>query len=551
MLLGMPIPSVCFDSPASLENEMLRLSQGELIAPERPSKGTWPSSWIAMAIGLLVLFVPFSATFQHGGGPMDEGTLLVYPEMVQRGAIPYGDFETFYGPANLYVLAAVYTALGANIEIERTVGLLYRAVILIALFGLARRWGTPIATGCMLLSGFLFLPLGVIAYAWLGAMACALSFIWAMAAPERDGRCLAGGLLAGLALAFRADVGPAVALAACALLHPLSLRQKLRFAYGVAIGLIPFAALFLLIGPEQMLNNIFVYPVIRCGPGRRLPLFSAEPFLVRLFFAQALAALVNIVVGVLAIRARPREGRQRVLLALALLGAGVMFQAWQRLDLCHLLFVAFLVIGILPLTLFSLVSPRNGSRPHVWLAPGAALIVVVLVAVIAPLLPQLAVAAFREGLQTSPAGSVFVWQGQRSFPVGSPERVVSIGRMLDELERLSKPGERLFVGPADLRRTNYNDTYIYHLMPKLIPASYFLEMNPMSANRLGSRLAADVRSADWLVLNRAWDSWHEPNASTEYASSAPNAVVQKEFECCGEFGSYLLFRRKSQDAPPR
>lgn len=529
---------------------MLRLPQGDLIAPERPSKRTGRSSWTAMAIGLLVLLVPFSATFQHGGGLMDEGTLLVYPEMIQRGAIPYRDFETFYGPANPYVLAAAYTVFDTNIGIERSVGLFYRAMILIAVFGLTRRWGTPIATGCMMVSGLLLLPLGVIAYAWLGALACALSFIWAMAATGGNARCLVGGLLAGLALAFRVDVGPAVALAAWVLVQPLSPPQRLRFAYGVAIGLIPFAALFFLIGPEQMFNNIFLYPVIRSGPGRRLPLFSAEPFLVRLFFVQVLAAAVNIVAAILAVRARPGERWNRALLALALLGAGVMSQAWQRLDLSHLLFVAFLVIGILPLTLFSLVSPRSGNRPHIWFALGATLLVAALVGAIAPPLPQLAVEAFREGLQTTPAGSMFVQQGRRSFPVGSPARVVSIGRMLDELERLSKPGERLFVGPADLRRTNYNDTYIYHMMPKLIPATYFLEMNPLSANRPGSRLTADVRSADWLVLNRAWDFWHEPNSSTEYASSAPNVVVQKEFDLCGEFGGYLLFRRKSQDAPP-
>ena len=81
-------------------------------------------------------------------------------------------------------------------------------------------------------------------------------------------------------------------------------------------------------------------------------------------------------------------------------------------------------------------------------------------------------------------------------------------------------------------------------MPKLTPATYFLEMNPLSANRPGSRLAADVQSADWLVLNRAWDSWDEPNRSFEYGSNAPNAVVQRDFVQRGEFGPFLLWQRK-------
>ncbi len=121
----------------------------------------------------------------------------------------------------------------------------------------------------------------------------------------------------------------------------------------------------------------------------------------------------------------------------------------------------------------------------------------------------------------------------------------TVGTLVQKLDDLSAPGERLFVGPADLRRTNYNDTYLYHLVPKLIPATYFLEMNPLSANRPGSRLAADVESADWLVLNRAWDSWNEPNRSLEYGSNIPNEVVQQKFVRCGEFGSYVLWRRKT------
>jgi len=113
-----------------------------------------------MAIGLLFLLVPLSGTFQHGGGPMEEGILLVYPELVQQGAVPYRDFETFYGPANPYLLAAVYTIFGTNIGVERAVGFLFRALIFVALYCLTRRWGTLIASGSMLLAGILLLPLG-------------------------------------------------------------------------------------------------------------------------------------------------------------------------------------------------------------------------------------------------------------------------------------------------------------------------------------------------------------------------------------------------------
>ena len=207
-------------------------------------------------------------------------------------------------------------------------------------------------------------------------------------------------------------------------------------------------------------------------------------------------------------------------------------------------FVAFLVFGILPLTVFSVVSKRIRHRAQIWGASGATVLVAACMGAIAPVLPELALVCFRQALQTKPQGSEFVHQGQRSFPVFSPQRVVAIGRMLDEIERQSKPGERLFVGPGDLRRTNYCDTFIYHLLPKLRPATYFLEMNPLSANRPGSRLASDIMSADWLVLNHKWDLGNEPNRSAEYGSPEAADVVNNHFRFTGRYDTFGLFQRK-------
>jgi hypothetical protein len=117
-------------------------------------------------------------------------------------------------------------------------------------------------------------------------------------------------------------------------------------------------------------------------------------------------------------------------------------------------------------------------------------------------------------------------------------------RLLDRIEKLSAPGESLFIGPGDLRRTNCTDTFLYYMLPQLRPATYFLEMNPFSANRPGSRLAEDVKDADWLVLNRDFDLWTEPNRSREFQSDVPNQMVKEHFEVVGEFGAYLLCHRR-------
>jgi hypothetical protein len=394
----------------------------------------------------------------------------------------------------------------------------------------------------MFLAGMLLLPSGVAAFAWYGALACAVCFIWAMTRANAW-RCFIGGWFAATALMFRPDIGPAVILAALVLVWPLTRPQQAKFGLGVAIGLIPLAVMSCLTGPEQLFNNLFLYPVIRSAPARRIPLLTAEPTLVRLFFAQVVSAMVNIVAGVLAVRARPSGRRERALLALALLGAGIIPQAWQRLDLTHLFFVVFLIVGTLPLSIYFLLARRSEGRRRPWLVLASTATVAIFVTGLAPSLPTSDFRLFGEALRTSLAGSVSVQRGPRSFPIGSPQQVVEIGRLLDTLERLSQPGQRLFVGPADLRRTNYCDTFIYHLLPNLRPATYFLEMNPLSANRPGSRLAADILSADWLVLNRKWDLVVEPNKSAEDGSAEAAEVVPAHFHFVAQFGTFALFQR--------
>src|SRR5690349_19159691 len=104
------------------------------------------------ALVVLVFLVPVWSAFDHPALPMDEGSLLVYPELILKGKVPYRDFETFYGPGNLWTLSGAYAAFGVNIFVERAVGLVYRVIILVGIFGLLQRWGTAVAVGSSMLA---------------------------------------------------------------------------------------------------------------------------------------------------------------------------------------------------------------------------------------------------------------------------------------------------------------------------------------------------------------------------------------------------------------
>jgi hypothetical protein len=495
-------------------------------------------------VALLVLLVGFWPWFETTGPPMDEGMLLIYPELVAHGQIPYRDFETFYGPANPYFLAGAFQLFGTHLFTERGVGLLYRVVVITGIFGIARRWGMLAGAGSMLIAGALLICTELIASAWVAGIGCVLASVWVTSASRPAARYFFGGCLGGLALLFRPDLGPAVVLSSLPFLWRAARRSRIHYAAGFILALLPLAIVTLAAGIGNVWDNLFFYPVIASNPGRRLPLSSAEPFVLHLLFLHLIASVIMAASAVLELRKDRDSIRGLVLLSMAILALVLTPQATQRLDLGHLLFAAIASLSLLPVAMANLLSrTRPAARKNAMVA-AAAFGTVALIGIAAPDIAMMIRTAYVFGLSSTQT-AIFVEKNGRIFPYSSREAAQTAARLFQKLQTVSKPGERLFVGPGDLRRTNYCDTYIYHLFPQLRPASYFLEMNPFSANRPHSRLAADVSSADWLILDRMLDRWNEPNRSADFGDDAPNQVVLTKFELVGDFGPYGLFHRKS------
>jgi hypothetical protein len=138
-----------------------------------------------------------------------------------------------------------------------------------------------------------------------------------------------------------------------------------------------------------------------------------------------------------------------------------------------------------------------------------------------------------------------VERDDRRFWFGDFFVAKALSEMIPALDARSEPGDRLIVGPADLSRTIYSDVSVYWMFPELVPATYYIEMDPGLADRAGSGLADDVANADFLVLTNIWTGWHEPNASDEHLSDEGNQAVADHFCLVERFEDnlVLLFER--------
>jgi hypothetical protein len=536
-----------------------------------------------VALVALVFALPLRALLRYQGPPMEEGFMLVFPERVLRGDVPHRDFLHLYGPGSLWALALWYKVLGVSITAERLFGAAQLGAIVAGVMALARPWGRKVVLASGVVGVLLTTTaIGLTALAWDGAVALAVAGLWVglrarrwvTAAPGLDPGLaerraarlfVLSGVLAGFALLFRPDLIVGVTLGTAGMLAGLGRARQGRWAVGAALGVVPYLVHLAISGPGHAIDGMLIQPVFELRGGRSLPqppswdhfdgalqkvaslrvpdyplpAMAAEHQAFIWFFLLPVVTLFVVGVGWWRVRAEPDRWQARVLLAVGLLGLGMMPQAFQRPDTTHLAWVSCVPLAFLPAALSELFDhlPPRVIRRH---APTLASVAVLLVPLL--LLSSFTTRTWLDLARQSRSGDVFgypVDHDGRRFYLGSPEVAQVAQRMLDQVGPELRPGQRLFVGTADLRKTPYSDAYLYYLLPDLRPGTRYIEMDPGMANAPGSGLAHEVATSDWLILSHVWDNWQEPNDSRVFGPDGPNAVVRKDFCQVGDFGPYF------------
>lgn len=546
---------------------------GTLRLPRRRLPGR--RGLIAVGMVLAVIALPLRGLFIATGSSMEEGFMLAFPQRLLEGDIPNVDFLHLYGPFSLHVLAGWYWLFGDTLESQRVFGLLQHLGIIFALYALARAWGRRTAViSAVTVTMLVLTPIGLSALAWEGAIALGLwSVVFGIRALHTDGRTrqralVVAGLLVGFALGYRPDL-----IVALGLVHGWLLWSNRRdrtwkpVGVGFAIGALPMLVHLALAGIGPSFRGMFLEPVFDLRPGRelpsppsfgqidgalqavaegpldapwwRFPSLSAGHQLFLWFFVVIAVALALPIVARLLRRRNPGSTRLTVLFGASLFGLGMLPQALQRPDSTHLAWGSCVSFALLPCLFTELVPkvlPRFTARA--WLVAGAAIAAIMFV--VNPFFTyRYYLLQSRVAVGNKPGGFE-VARGDRRFYFGNQALQASSQAVIDDLDRLSRPGERLLVGPADLSRTIYSDAAFYYMFPELTPATFYIEMDPGLADQEGSRLADDVASADWLILTNFWTGWYEPNASSEFGSDAPNQVVADQFCLVGNYENALI-----------
>ncbi len=507
----------------------------------------------------MTLLVALWACFLNLGGmndpvsPMDEGLLLVYPELVMQGAVPHRDFWTAYGPVLFWVLGGVYSIGGVDIRLERVVAIAARVILALGMLRLLRPFGLVTAVAGALASAWMAAGFPLRAATWLFAT---MLLVWGLTLllgqrgehQRRWPTILLGGILLGLAIGVRLDT---VALAAvcCGALAVASLPPGVRRfgIMGLVVGLMPTVVHINIAGPAQVIQNVLIDPVFRMPAGRRLPVPPASWLDAAKLYAIVLSIGAIAAAAVAVFRQKqgdnPWQRRVRVpVVVLGVMAVCLLPHALQRCDRNHLVLAAAMIVPLLAVAAASAFR----SRAAQW--AGAVVLLAVVVGAFRDIAWQPLNNVFLR-IQGVPPMGVWVEANGRRLPVWGPDAAAATSSLMKAIDNhlaSANPGEiqTVYVAPADLTRTNYNDTHLYHLlMPRLRPAGYYFDMNPGVNNRVGSRTVADLEAADLLILSTQWDNWTEPNASMQRGWEEPNCVAEQLFEKVNTFGPYRLYAR--------
>ncbi len=533
---------------------------------------------IVFAVIAAAFLLPLRGLLRNQGPPMEEGFMLVFPESVLRGDFPNRDFLHLYGPGSLWVLAGWMKLFGVTLEAERIFALLQQIGVVTGLYWLARPFGRRLALACALLSLlFILPPLGLTALAWVGGVALGLLGLGTVLAGRRRwDRAPAtalryafwGGVLSAGALLFRLDLVLAVVLGGWAATAGLGAAFRKRVLLGFGLGMSVYIVQLATAGMANTFTGMVLDPVVYLRGGRRLPIPPSwdhlDGFLQRsgaisppkwplpsletsqqlfVWFFFMLAAVVFIpLVGRMSVRATPHRFASRALLAAGLFGLGMVSQGVQRVDSAHFSWVSCVSVALLPVAVHELVTIRRlrALKTEPRRLSGRFTCAVAVPIAIVLLIPHFTGWSYIDfSAQTFGRHRLAfeIERNGRRFYYGRDDVAKAARALLAEVPKVAKPGDRLFVGPTDLRKTPYSDAYLYYLLPEYPPGTYFIEMDPGVANRAGSRMPSDLASSEVAILSGVWTDWSEPNDSRKFGSRETTRVLRRDFCLVKTFGS--------------
>ena len=439
--------------------------------------------------GLAALLAGF--TLLRGYDPHDDGLMLQAGARIASGQLPYRDFWMNYPPGQAVVLAALDKLFGASLLSWRILRVAVDATVALLAYRLARRLTSSERLALLVwvaVAGAMAWP----AVPGPNPTALALALAALLAAPRQP---LLAGAIAGIAVFFRIEIGDAAALGVvlCVPAHA-RIRSALAAIAVAAVALAPF----FVIDPGAMWHDTIGFFGIQHLQHLPFPIHYRGSFAPRalLDFYFPLILLIGCGLWALATLTEIARGRRAtsdrglVLVPLALVSIGYLL---GRTDEYHLLPLS----AVLAVMLAGAAAVERRAALRVALI--GALAVIALYG-----LQQRAQEALHPPAQAAvpgPAGG-----GVQT----SPADARTLAQLLATVNRLSAPGEPIFVANPRFDLVRIGDPLLYIVLGHPNPTRYdVMQPGVVTTAPVQREIVSSLQRSRTRVVVR----WLDPAAS--------------------------------------
>ncbi len=457
-----------------------------------PARASSARGAAALLLALFVVAAGLSAfTLLRLTSPHDEGLMLQAGTRIAHGQWPYRDFWTNYPPGQALVLAGLDKLFGVSLLSWRILRVIVDATCALLAFRLALRSGAsrPWALLAWLgVAGAMAWPTGP----GPNPPALLLAFAALLAAPRRPA---VAGVVAGLAILFRLEIGAAAALGVL-IVAPPDRRARAAIAAGLtaAVTLAPF----FIADPGVMARDTIGFLGIQGLQRLPLPIDYHGPLrptkLLEFYFPLILLAAAAVCAEALTVasRAERRSGDRTALGLVPLTLVGVAYLV-GRPDEFHLLPLSAVLAVLLA---GAAATARHGA----------------LRAVLAVALALIAIAGLerRAGQALHPPAAAAVPGPAGAGVRTSPADARSLRQLRAAVNRLTRPGQPIFVANPRFDRVRVGDPLLYIILGHPNPTRYdVMQPGLVTTARVQREIIASLRRSHTRLVVR----WLDPTAS--------------------------------------
>jgi len=483
----------------------------------------------------------------------DEGLILFDSVRILSGDVPYRDFYTNYGPAQFYILAALFKLFGASVIIERVWDLVIRSsTIVIIYLIIIGAWGRKTALFTAIVVAFWLTSFGSYGYPVFPCLFFSLLSLYCTLPIFKERReiifPLASGACIGMVALFRYDVAVLAVVAGLFTLELFNLAQtkthnkkkvleRSAIAYICGILLVSVPVLFLLlsaVGFHDIWSNLVGLHISTYVHNRHLPLFSVDRIVhyttdlgVYLPFLGLFSVVVVFSSGTKKLLTEAEDVRKLILLRrwilvqLCAFSALFFVKGFVRASINHM------ALSIVPALMILCVTIKQRRQTY-YSKTSAFFIWFVFVCLIILFFPALRYAYIQftqnaewvlldihrktgTGICSPPDGL----ERMRCFPPAY-NRVVAIRY----IQQRTKENDYIYVGTGRHDKILVNDI-LFYFASKRLSATKWHQFDPGITNTkdIQSEIISDLckHHPRYVILTSLWDNWHEGNAS-DYSS---------------------------------